>query len=108
MEGAFDAEECETSKQDCLDHDDYADDVNEDWGCEEGGLLDDEEIEDECTATVAEVEACLREDVGRESNLGKKYTCDDVETLSEQEEDESDTLGPACEKVFEKCPDADF
>lgn len=96
-------DDCEVVKQECIDGTDYEDELNEDWGCDLQGLVSGK-IEGPCTATVADVEACLREDVAREARIGTKYTCenagDDIE-----EESGSD---PACDQLFAKCPGADF
>jgi hypothetical protein len=107
LDDAWDEEECEDYKSECLEEGYYESDQIEDWGCDTRGLIEFE-TDDECTATVAEVEACLKEDVSRGREL-TKYTCEDAERLSEEgEDDEGDTAGPACEKVFTKCPGAEF
>lgn len=94
---------CEESKQDCIDGTDYEDELAYDGDCATRDFVD-EDIEGPCTATVADVEACIREDAEREGAIGMKYTCADTDAVIPEEQGE----GPACAKVSANCPEADF
>ena len=76
--GAQSVEACEANRDQCVESGEYDEYAEEDWACKSAGVGYFVSEGDECTATVAELEACIKED-GKQWNDLTKYTCDEAE-----------------------------
>jgi hypothetical protein len=103
LDSATDAATCEQVKNDCIAFNDLQVEMTRDWGCERQGLIT-EPIEGPCTATVADIEDCLREAVKEQTGIGKTYTCQ----RAGGDLDQGQYAGLDCAKVFDSCPGVEF
>jgi hypothetical protein len=95
--------DCENAKSLCIAGSYYEDELADDPSCAGSPRLS-ERISGACSATVADLRACIREDAMREGSIGKKYDCQVAGTYIPEWEG----MGPDCTAMFNKCPGADL
>lgn len=93
----FSASSCEQDIAECVASSDYEDELDDAWDCERSTVEDYVEGDD-CEATVAEFEACIKSDDSQSKAFYDKASCD-----SDPEDRPDDTS--ACEKLLDKCFD---
>jgi hypothetical protein len=93
-----DAELCEQDRDDCIADDEYENEVADDWECDSSRAEDyNGGLQGECTATVGDVEACLRADSRNRGEAMQAATC-------EEYADEGDEALEPCVTLRDKCP----
>jgi hypothetical protein len=98
-EGQFDTQVCEQVRSQCL-----TEPLEEEPDSGEGDCAP-EDFEG-CEATLAEVEACAQEQVQQFKDLAATFSsCSSIDPNAEVTLGEED-LGPACQALQDKCPDA--
>lgn len=93
---------CKADRDACIASEMYEDELANDWECESVDAEYFVRAGDPCTATVAELEACFKEDAARWNEL-HQYTC---EQAARVEYPVDDPL--ACRMLAEKCPNVEI
>lgn len=89
---------CEADLEECIASDDFENEVEDDWECESATLEDYVEGED-CQATIADYEACVRADERLQKGYYEKSSCDAPESY------EGTEVVSECTALLDKCFD---
>lgn len=93
------ASSCERDLAECIASDDHEDELADDWDCENLALKDYLEPARQCTATIAQFEACDRARNAQLRDHFNRSRCNNAESLVPPQ-----TEPKACIELFAVCP----
>lgn len=92
---------CEDELPDCMGSGDYEQELSDDWECdstEASDLFHEEAADFDCSATVAEAEACIRDAHKDVRELYRNATCDILDDVEDRA-----TKPASCNALYKKC-----